>query len=373
MTRTAKLFATLALALPAGALIAGCGDDGGEDPQAVLDAAFSNDAHTSSGVIDLSVTLSAEGDQGGSFEASLSGPFQGDPEDPNALPQLDLTATATGEGGGQTIDFEGGLVVTEDNAFIEYNGSTYEVGTDNFAQLKEGFESSTGTATETDAGASFTEGCAAAIEAQGGDPAACDFDISSWATDLTNEGTEDKGGAEATHVSGNLDLTAMLNDLVGLGLSLPQAEAQGLSPELIEGSLGIVEQAIDEASFDIYAATEDDSLRGLDFALGVDPTVIPGAAEAGISSLDLGFSFELSDVGSTQTIAAPTGETTPIDDLVGQIPGLEGLGGLGGLPGGGGIPEIPEIPGTGGGSTDDIAACFDEAKTTKEINACLGL
>lgn len=368
MNRTAKLLATLALALPVGVVVAGCGGDGGEDPQAVLDAAFNNDANISSGVIDLSVTLSAEGEAGGSFEASLSGPFQGDPDNPDALPQLNLTASAQGEGGGQSLDFEGGLVVTEDNAFLEYNGQTYEVGTDNFAQLKEGFESSAAAQTDTGAGGSFTEGCAAAIEAQGGDPAACEFDVSAWATDLTNEGTEDKGGAEATHVSGNLDLTTMLSDLVGIGLSLPQAQTSGLSPELIEGQLGVVVEAVDEASFDIYAATADDSLRGLDFTLGIDPTAIPGGEAAGVSNVDLGFSLELSDVGSEQTIAAPSGETVPIDELVGQIPGLSGLGGSG-LPGGGGIPQLPGA----GGSTDDIAACFEEATTTKEANACLGL
>ena len=37
----------------------------------------------------------------------------------------------------RAIDFAGGLTVTEDNAYVEYNDQAYEVGTDTFAQIKE--------------------------------------------------------------------------------------------------------------------------------------------------------------------------------------------------------------------------------------------
>ena len=58
--------------------------------------------------------------------------------------------SATGEGAGQSIDFSGGLVVTEDNAYVEYNGKAYEVGTEQFAQLREQFEAQAGAAGATD-------------------------------------------------------------------------------------------------------------------------------------------------------------------------------------------------------------------------------
>ena len=184
---------------PAGAFIAGCGgDDSGdssEDPQTVLDDTFNNEATISSGNLNLTAGVSAEGEQGGSFDASLSGPFQGDPDSPTSIPQLDWTVSASGSGGGQEIDFEGGLVVTEDNAFVEYNGETYEVGADTFGQVKDQLEAQAGAAEGGDASASFAEGCKQALEQAGvTDTSGCDIDLSTWLTNLTNEGTEDVGG-----------------------------------------------------------------------------------------------------------------------------------------------------------------------------------
>lgn len=354
----------LALAIPA--LIAGCGgdDDTGEDPQEVLDATFNNDTKISSGVLDLEMNVAAEGDQGGEFTVALSGPFQGDPEDETAVPQLDLTASASGEGGGQSLSFEGGLIVTEDNAFVEYGGETYEVGTQSFNQLKQQAESQAGATGGEDASSSFREGCEQAIEAQGGDPAACDFDVSAWFSELSNEGTEDVGGAEATHITGSLDVNQMLTDLFELGSTVDSAQVQGLTPEMIQSQLGQLEQAISEASFDVYSATEDDTLRGLDFAIGIDPSQIEGGEAAGVDSVDLTFSLEIADVGEEQTFEAPA-DAQPIDELLGQfggsIPGLGGGALPGVTPGGGGIP----------GAGDPVTDCINQAETPDEISACL--
>ena len=75
MTRT-RLLTVAVISLLGAGLVAGCGggDGGGdEDPQEVLDATFSNDQSVNSGVIDLSISGSAEGEQGGSIDASLNG------------------------------------------------------------------------------------------------------------------------------------------------------------------------------------------------------------------------------------------------------------------------------------------------------------
>lgn len=369
MSRTRTLIAACLVALPIPVAFAACGSDENKDrdPQEVLSATFNNDTRITSGVLDISLEASAEGDQGGNFEVSLSGPFQGDPENENALPQLDMTASLSGEGGGQSLDFEGGLVVTDDNAYVEYGGQAYEVGTENFAQLKEQAESQTGQAGNGDFASSFREGCERAVEAQGGDPAACDFDISAWFTDLSNEGTEDVGGADTVHIAGALDVQTMLGDLVELGTSVPNADVQGLSPEQIQSQLDTVAQAVEEADFNVYSATEDDTLRRLDFTITVDPSQIPGGEQAGVDSIDLTFAVEISDVGSEQTIEAPA-DARPIEDLQGElgslIPGL-GAGGL--TPGGGGIPGGSG----GGGGSDPVTDCINEAKTPEEIQACL--
>lgn len=359
--------------------IASCGGDEGSDrdPQEVLSATFNNDTRISSGVLDVTVEASAEGDQGGSVSLNLNGPFQGDPDNAAAFPQLDMTASVSGEGQGQSLDFEGGLVVTEDNAFVEYGGDAYEVGTEAFTQLKEQAEAQAG-ATEgesTDAATSFREGCEQAIEAQGGDPAACDFDISAWFTDLSNEGTEDVGGAETTHIAGQLNVETMLNDLIQIGTSVPGANTQGLSPEAIQAQLGTVTEAIETADFNVYSATEDDTLRQLDFEIAIDPTAIPGGEAAGVDSVDLSFSISLSDVGEEQTIEAPS-DARPIEELSGELGGL-GIPGVGGsLPGV--TPGGTGIPGDSGAGAPDVTdpefqKCVDAAGNDPEkLSECFG-
>jgi hypothetical protein len=188
LIRLRTLFAICALALPVPAVLAGCGsgDDGGssEDPQTVLDETFSNDQSISSGNLNLTASIDASGDQGGSFQASLSGPFQGQADNPQAIPQLDWTATLKGEGGGKSIDFTGGLVVSDDNAYVEYNDKVYEVGTEAFKQVKDQIEAQAGSAAT--APTSFAEGCEQALEQAGAtDTSGCDIDLESWVTNLS--------------------------------------------------------------------------------------------------------------------------------------------------------------------------------------------
>ena len=63
------------------------------------------------------------GTQSGSLTATIEGPFQTDERDPTAFPQLDLTVKISGSGAGQSFNFEGGLIATEDNAFVELPGT----------------------------------------------------------------------------------------------------------------------------------------------------------------------------------------------------------------------------------------------------------
>jgi hypothetical protein len=368
-TRPRLVAALVALAVPA--LVAGCGGDSGsdEDPQDVIEATFNNDEQVTSGVLDFSIEASA-GDQG-DFSASLSGPFQGVEGDPTAVPQLDLTASLSGTGAGQSVDFEGGLVVTEDNAFVEYNGQAYEVGTDTFAQLKQQMEQQADQADtgSGDAATSFREGCEQAIEAQGGDPSACDFDLSGWFTDLSNDGTEDVGGASTTHVSGNVDVAQMITDFIGLAESVPGAAGQ-----IPQDQLDQVEQAVTDASFDVYSGEDDDLLRKLDANVSIDPSALDSAVPVPIDSVDLSFSVELSDVNEDQTIEAPSG-AKPIDELLQQFGGLGGLGGLGAL-GGGDLGDLGggDLGGGsgGGGPSDEYLECVQNAgNDPQEAAKCL--
>ena len=375
MNRFRTLIVASALALGITAGVAGCGGDDSSDvdPQTVIDDTFSNDETVSSGDLSLSISGSAEGDQGGSFDASLSGPFQGDPDNPASIPQLDWTGALDFEAAGTSMSFEGALTVTEDNAFVEYGGTVYEVGTETFTQFKELAESAAAQQTESTEGQSFgelfTQGCETQLQAQGAtDTSVCDIDFASWLGELENEGTEDIEGTDAVHISGEVDVEQMISDLVGLGTAVPDA---GAAPT--EEQLQQITDAVSEASFDLYSGTDDDILRGLDFTVAIDPSAIPDADAAGIESVDVGFEMRLGGVNEDQEISAPS-DAQPIEDLLGQF-GIDpsALGGLGGL---GAIPGAPSSgSGSSGGSggaqgTNAYLDCVGEATTSEEINAC---
>lgn len=354
MIRT-SLLSLAAVSLLGAGLIAGCGGGGGdEDPQEVLDETFSNDETINSGVLDLSLSVSAEGEEGGSFDATLSGPFQGAE---NEFPQLDLTATVSGEGGGQSIDFEGGLITTADQAFVSYQDTTYEIPQPFYDQLKslsEQAQQQTGTKSE-DSGA--------VLEQLGIDP-------SEWVSEPENEGDEDVEGTETIHIHADANVPRIIENLQSV------SERTGGALELDQ--LTAAEDAIDDASIDVYSGKDDRILRRLDLNLGITP---PEDDASGVDSVDLGFSLTLGGVNEEQTIEAPS-DAQPFsqlesdlglppgllqgalgDELGGGVPGGGSLGG-GSLGGGGGIE------GAQGAGSQKYLDCISQAQTAEELQAC---
>lgn len=357
MTRIRTFAVVCALALPISAAIAGCGgdDSSSEDPQTVLDETFNNDTKVTSGDLSLTASVSADGDQGGSFEASLSGPFQGDPNDENAVPQLDWTASVSGEGAGQSLDFNGGLVVTGDNAYVEYNDQAYEVGAKEFASLRDQMEQQQAQ-TSTDAQGTFQEQCTTAIEQAGGDAAACDIDFESWLTNVTNDGTEDIGGTSTIHISGDVDVQQMLSDIGNLASTIPGADSQGIDPAQLSALSG----AVTDASFDVYSGEDDHVLRKVDANLTIDPSQIAPEGAVPVSNIELSFAVEIDGLNEQQTIEAPT-DAKPIDQLLSDV-GIDPstLGGLG----------ATGLGGSSGASGSSFQQCIQQATTPDEINAC---
>jgi hypothetical protein len=365
LIRLRTLFAICALVLPVPALLAGCGggDSGsGEDPQAVLDDTFSNDQSISSGNLNLTLGVDASGDQGGNLDASLTGPFQGDPNDKQTIPQLDWTLSAKGAfGGGDPFDFSGSLVVTDDNAYVEYKGKAYEVGTDAFKQVADQLESSS----SSDAPTSFTEGCKQALEQAGAtDTSGCDIDLETWLPDPTNEGTADVGGTSTIHIRGDVDVQKVLTDVGNLIAGFPGTSTQGFDPT----QLGGFADAVPEATMDVYSGEDDHLLRKLEVHLTIDPSAIAGGAiQIPIDNIDIALSVELDDVNEQQTVSAPSG-AQPISQLfsdigidLGDIPGLGSTGssGSGGSSSG------------SSGSSSDYFKCLQQAgDDPRAINKC---
>ncbi len=365
-----RLLSLVVVALLGAGLVAGCGGDdegGDEDPQQVLDETFSNDQAINSGVFDLSLGVSAEGDEGGSFDASLGGPFQGDEDATGEFPQFDLTASLTGEGGGESIDFEGGLIATSDQAFVSYQDNTYEVPQQFFDQIKQLSEQAAAQSSEQQ-----SQDSSAVLERLGIDP-------SSWVTEPTNEGNEDVEGTDTIHIHADADIPAIVEDLQ----SAIEQTGAGAAPQLPPDALQQLEDAVDEASIDVYTGAEDKILRRLTLNLGITPP----EGDSGVTSADVDFSLTFSEVNEEQTIEAPS-DARSFSDLESEIglpPGtLEsglsgGLGGLGGgsleggsLGGGGSVPQLPGAGGGGGGgSADALTKCLQNATSQQELNDCL--
>lgn len=352
------LIATLASVLA----LAGCGDDDDSsgagsdtDPQAVLDAALGGDQPIDSGVLELSFDLEATGSQPGTLSASLSGPFQSGGDD-GALPQLDFTASANVDAAETQLDFEGGLTLVSDGAYISYGGTDYQVDDPTFSLLQQSYEES--------AQLQESEGQTGSLQAFGIDPA-------TWVTDLINEGTEDLDGTEVVHVSGAADVGAVVDDLTAV------AEQTGQADQVGAASLEQIESAVTSATIDVYANAEDDTLRKLDLSVDIDDP-------AGDGTITILLSIGIADTNEEQEITAPE-DAEPLAGLLEQIPGGAGaLGGLGAIGGSTGIaPEAGAVaPSTDPGSTGlspsaDSASeyydCAASAQTESDLQACAEL
>jgi len=345
LTRIRTLVVVLAIALPIPAAVAGCGggsSSNSEDPQKVLDETFNNPTKITSGKLNIGIDGSVEGQQSGSFNASVSGPFQAEESDPTAFPQFDLTANVSGSAGGPSISFDGSLIATKDNAYVEYQDQAYEVGTDLFKQFTQSYAQAA-QQSQAQQGQNF-------FQTFGIDP-------STWVTNVSNEGTTDVEGTDTIHIHGDADVAKILSDL-----QKASQQTAGATQQVTPQQLDQVKSAVKQASIDVYSGTDDHLLRKLALALQIAP---PASTGGGVSSVNVNFSIAFSDVNQPQTITAPS-NAKPLMDLLNQL-GIPGLPGVGGSTGGFSLPGGT----SGGGSSASSQACLKKATSQSEIQQCL--
>lgn len=343
MTRIRTLVAVLAIAVPIPAVVAGCGggsSSSGEDPQKVLDETFNNPTKITSGKLAISIDGSSQGQQSGSYNASISGPFQADQSDPTAFPQFDLTANVSASTGGPSLSFNGSLIATKDNAFVEYQNQAYEVGTSVFKQFTQSYAQA--------AQQNQAQKNQGVFERFGIDP-------STWLTNVTNDGTTDVEGTSTIHIHGDADVAKIFSDLQKVS-----AQTNGAAQQFTPQQLDQVKSAVKQASIDVYSGADDHLLRKLALSLQITP---PAGSGTSVSSFTVNFSITFSDVNQPQTITGPS-NAKPLSDLLSQlgIPGLPGVGGTGGfsIPGGG----------SSGGPSSSYQNCIAQAKTPSDIQKC---
>jgi hypothetical protein len=265
--------------------LSGCG----AKEAAVVKGAFEQDIKSAN----IEMTMSVKSAQQ-TMNVSLAGPYQSNGKD--KLPSADLALKVEGAAP-KTI--EGRLISTGDNAFVEYEGETYEVGKDKVAQLE-----------KQGAAGGTNQLSAADIRQLMGT-------MQDWFPESDTQENADLDGEPVTRVTGKLDLSKALTDLKGLASKPGMSGVEELK-QLSGGDIKRIERMVSDPKFTIDVGKSDGKLRRIQASIKVDEKSDSGT---------LDFSLRFKDVDKPVTINAPS-SGKPIEEL-GQKLGEE-FGGTGG-------------------------------------------
>jgi hypothetical protein len=330
---------TIFVALVALAItLVACGGGGNEDPQTVVDEATLQGVESAN--LELALGMDLKGKEGGHLDVSLSGPFQSESE--AELPELDLSASAKGKVGSEKIDFDGGFTLLGDKAYVEYEGSEYEVDPTTFNFVRALIRRRTGVKNPS-------------TEITACQEAAAELQLSSLMENLKDGGSADVGGTSTTKVSGDLDVGGAVEAAIELSENpacSEQLNAAGSLPSKaqLEKSKGELESSVKSAHVDLYVG-DDHIVRRISVQATIEPSKGKGTEK--VESVELDFDLKLTGVNEEQTIEAPK-TSKPLSALFVKlgINPLELLGLLQGSPksleGPGGLNSLLERIGSGG-------------------------
>ena len=325
------MLAISALALSAcGGSSGGGGSGAGGDAQALLDRAFSQPVDSAD--VDIDAQIEIDGLDG--FEEPLrieaTGPYV---KSEDTLPQLDLDIGIDAQGAGQTI--QAGLLSTGDRVFLKFGGDFYEqppeqVARNNRQLARNGKQG-------------------------GGSLSDLGLDPSEWIVDASVEGEEQIDGVATEHVSGTLDVEALVEDLNGLVKRSAGALGGGDSAQPLRRSdIEQLSKTVENPSFDVYVGKDDDVVRRLSARIDVSVPDDDREDMGGITGGSIRLSAELRDVDGDQKVEPPS-DSRPLSDLTSQLGSLGSIAGdaLGG--GAGGAMPVPDAESPPGTTTPDGA------------------
>jgi hypothetical protein len=361
-------FAALATAFAA----CGSSDSSSEDPQKVIDNATLEGV--TSGNLDLSLGVKSEGKEGGDVSVSLSGPFQAGTK--GNLPQLDLAVKANGSINGQNVDFDGGLTLLSDRAFVGYKGTEYEVDPTTFGFVKSGFEQA-----QQQQGSESSSGDVTACQ-----EAATGLKVGDFVDNLTNDGSAEVDGTSTTKVSGDLNATGAIDAIVKLTENpacSAQLEAAGPLPLAeLEKAKGEVSSALKKAHVEVYVG-DDNIIRKVAAELTIEPK------GSSTEKVEIEFELSLGGVNEDQSISAPANAkpleklflqlgVNPIELLEATNGGGAGLGGLlegitGGSSSSGESSSGEESSAGGAAGQQAYLNCLKGATTPADLQKCASL
>jgi len=352
LTRIRTLIA-VALALASAILLTACGGGGGndQDAQQVLQQTFQNPTSIQSGTFDLDLRLETSGgDNPGSLEAKLGGKFASGEAD--QFPKFDVDASVKADSGSQSFSGTGGFISTGDQAFVNFQGTDYEVP----QQLYDEFVTTY-----------------AQLQGQSGGKStsllgSLNISPANWVKDLSNDGTADVEGTKTIHISGSADVSKLTEDLKTIAQRAGDAVGNVDTERLDQ-----LDDVVESGDIDVYSGEDDKLLRRFQIHVELKPPPgTPGAPDS--LSIDLQLNF--AGVNEPQTFSAPA-NAQPLSGLI-QTLGLTpdqlgdrlrgGLGSSGALPESGGSTTAP--------STSGIQAyeqCLSKASGSAELQKCADL
>jgi hypothetical protein len=356
----------LTLGIAYSAALAACGGEGKRhtSAQGLLDRAFRMPVRSADVSIDAQIEVQGVRGLDRPVRLEASGPYV---NGTGGLPQLDVDLDVGVQGAGQTV--QSGLLSTGDRAFLKFGGQYYEQPEADVRRANDQL----GRAGEPGRGA---------LPRLGLHPRR-------WVVGARREGRDQVAGVRTEHLSGRLDVRAMLTDLSRLAERSANAiggSLVGPRRRLPLAGLHALEGAVEDAKVDVYVGSKDHLIRRLSTSLNATVPKRDRARLGGVRGGSLSLSLELADVNGRQEVEPPA-KARPIAALTKQLGGLSGLGvaAIGKAPAGtrdggarGGSARGGGAPPGGApnpGSLRRYSACLDRTKPsdTRSLSRCADL
>ena len=343
------LFAVLALASCGG----GAGDP--EDAEDLLDRAFSQEIQSADLKLEGELQLEGSLALDRPLRIQASGPFR---TNHGKLPSMDIELKVGSDGGGQTVTT--GYLSTGDRAFLKFQDVYYEQPAAAVRRANRSIAGNKG------------------LRGLGLSPRA-------WLAHAEDEGEEEVAGVATRHVSGVLDVGAMLVDINRFirrsGGAIHGVTGERLPEPLSREDIREIADVVKDPTFDVYVGKVDDIVRRISGRIEFDVPQERLEDFDGIEGGHVQFSVELARVNGGQQIEAPP-RPRPMSSLTHSLGG----GGLfGALGSGGDAPSDAEPTEPPSGADDDTtpetqnfrdyAECLDEARPgdTEALQRCADL
>src|SRR4051794_93053 len=187
MARTCRALLPLSLAVFA-AVLAACGSGNSKDAEATLNKAFSTPIKSARIDLEVSIKLNGIKQLKDPIKLSVQGPYATGGQETIPKADWDISASAAGQ------NFSAGFISTGQNAWVQFQGQSYEIGSAAVAQINQQVKQAAGTNKKK------------GLSQFGIDPR-------NWLDNAKSEGTDKVAGVDTNHLSATLNVSKLLDDL----------------------------------------------------------------------------------------------------------------------------------------------------------------